>query len=39
MWSAARDPECSGGAQSFASPTCSSIASTPDQFMDTFGAY
>jgi hypothetical protein len=39
MWSAARDAECSGGAQSFASPTCSSIAQTPDEFMDTFGAY
>ena len=26
MWSAARDTECPGGAQSFAQPTCSSIA-------------
>jgi Cellulose binding domain len=39
MWSAARDTECPAGAQSFASPTCSSIAQTPDQFMDTLGAY
>jgi hypothetical protein len=35
MWSAARDTECAGGAQSFASPTCSSIVQTPDQFMET----
>ena len=35
MWSAARDTECPGGAQSFASPTCSSIVQTPDQFMQT----
>jgi hypothetical protein len=39
MWSAARDIQCSGGAQSFASPTCSSIVQTPDEFMDTLGAY
>jgi hypothetical protein len=39
MWSAARDTECPGGAQSFAQPTCSSIAATPDQFMETLGAY
>jgi hypothetical protein len=39
MWSAARDTECPGGAQSFASPTCSSIVTTPDQFTDTLGAY
>ena len=39
MWSAARDTECPGGAQSFASATCSSIVQTPDEFMDTFGAY
>jgi hypothetical protein len=39
MWSAARDTECSGGAADFASPTCSSIAQTPDEFTDTFGAY
>ncbi len=39
MWSAGRDTECSGGAQSFAQPTCSSIVHTPDQFMDTLGAY
>ncbi len=39
MWSAARDTECPGGAQSFAQPTCSSIVQTTDQFMDTLGAY
>ena len=39
MWSAARDTECPGGAQASAQATCSSIAATPDQFMDTLGAY
>ncbi len=39
MWSAARDTECPGGAQGFAQPTCSSLVQTPDQFMDTLGAY
>jgi hypothetical protein len=39
MWSAARDTECPGGAQSFAQPTCSGIAAAPDQFMETLGAY
>jgi Cellulose binding domain/Glycosyl hydrolases family 18 len=39
MWSGARDTECPGGAQDFAQPTCSSIVQTPDEFMDTFGAY
>ena len=39
MWSAGRDTECPGGAQSFAQSTCSSIVQAPDQFMDTLGAY
>ena len=39
MWSAARDTPCGGGTQGFASPTCSSIASTPGEFMRTLGAY
>jgi Cellulose binding domain len=39
MWSAGRDQECAGGAESFAEPTCSSIAQTPDAFMDALGAY
>jgi Cellulose binding domain/Glycosyl hydrolases family 18 len=39
MWSAGRDNECSGGAQPAASATCSSIVQTPDEFMDTLGAY
>ena len=34
-----RGAECPGGAQSFAQPTCSSMAATPDQFMETLGAY
>lgn len=39
MWSAARDTQCPGGAQGFASPTCSSITQAPDAFMKTLGAY
>ena len=39
MWSAARDTECPGGAESFAQPTCSSIAQAPHQFMSALGAY
>jgi len=39
MWSAGRDQECAGGAESFAEPTCSSVVQTPDAFMDAFGAY
>jgi hypothetical protein len=39
MWSAARDTECAGGAQTFTSSTCSIIVQTPHQFMDTLGAY
>jgi hypothetical protein len=31
--------ECPGGAQGFAQPACSSVVQTPDQFMDTLGAY
>jgi hypothetical protein len=31
--------DCPGGAKSYAQPTCSSIVQTPDQFMDTLGAY
>jgi hypothetical protein len=39
MWSGARDAQCPGGAQSFASPTCSSIIQSPDAFADALGAY
>jgi hypothetical protein len=39
MWSAGRDTECPGGAQSFAQPACSSIVQALDQFTDTLGAY
>jgi hypothetical protein len=35
----ARDTECPGGAQSFASPTCSSIAAAPGAFAAALGAY
>jgi hypothetical protein len=39
MWSAARDSQCSGGAQSYASPTCSSIVQSPFAFSEAFKAY
>jgi hypothetical protein len=39
MWSAGRDNECSGGAQSYASPTCSSIVQSPFAFSEAFNAY
>lgn len=39
MWSARRDAECPGGAQSFAQPTCSSIVQSPDAFMDALGRH
>jgi hypothetical protein len=39
MWSAGRDQECTGGAASFAEPTCSSVGQRPDAFMNAFGAY
>jgi hypothetical protein len=39
MWSGARDAQCSGGAQSFASPTCSSVIQSPHAFADALGAY
>jgi hypothetical protein len=39
MWSGARDAECSGGAQSFASPVCSSIVQAPNAFADALSAY
>jgi hypothetical protein len=39
MWSAGRDQQCPGGAAGFAEPTCSSVAQTPDAFMDALGAY
>jgi hypothetical protein len=38
MWSAARDVECSGGAQATASATCSSIVQSPYAFMAAFNA-
>jgi Cellulose binding domain len=39
MWSAGRDQECSGGVDTTASPTCSGIVQTPQEFMETLGKY
>jgi len=39
MWSAARDQECSGGAQTYASPSCSSLVQSPYDFAKALGAY
>jgi Cellulose binding domain len=38
MWSAARDTQCPGGAQSYASPTCSGLVQAPHAFMGALGA-
>jgi hypothetical protein len=39
FWSAARDVQCSGGAQGFASPTCSSITQAPNAFAKAFAGF
>jgi hypothetical protein len=39
MWSAGRDHQCPGGAQSSMTPTCSSIIEAPNAFMDEFASY
>ena len=39
MWSAARDTQCPGGAQSYASPTCSSITQAPGAFAAALGTF
>jgi hypothetical protein len=39
FWSAARDVQCAGGAQSFASPTCSSITQAPNAFAKAFAGF
>ena len=39
FWSAARDQQCAGGAESFASPTCSSIVQSPNAFAKIFAGY
>lgn len=39
FWSAARDTQCSGGAQTWASPTCSSITQAPNAFAKIFAGY
>ncbi|MBY8886469.1 cellulose binding domain-containing protein [Streptomyces sp. PTM05] len=39
MWSATRDKQCDGGAQSYASPTCSSITQAPNAFAKAFSTY
>jgi len=39
MWSAGRDTECPGGADTAAQPTCSGIVQTPQEFMETLGQF
>lgn len=39
FWSAGRDQQCAGGAQGFASPTCSSIVQQPNAFAKIFAGY
>ncbi|MFF1838480.1 cellulose binding domain-containing protein [Streptomyces sp. NPDC058231] len=39
MWSASRDKQCAGGAQSYADATCSSIVQEPFAFTKALGAY
>jgi Cellulose binding domain/Glycosyl hydrolases family 18 len=39
MWSATRDSECSGGAQGFASATCSSVVQSAGAFGKALSAY
>jgi hypothetical protein len=39
FWSATRDAQCPGGAQGFASPTCSSITQAPNAFAKAFAGY
>jgi hypothetical protein len=39
FWSATRDSQCSGGAQAFASPTCSSISQGAGAFGQAMSAY
>jgi cell division septation protein DedD len=39
MWSATRDRQCAGGAQSWADPGCSSIAQSAGAFSKVFAAY
>jgi hypothetical protein len=39
MWSATRDGQCSGGAQTFASATCSSVVQSAGAFGQGLGTY
>jgi hypothetical protein len=39
MWSAGRDQECPGGADSSAQPTCSGVVQSAGAFMKILGAY
>ena len=39
MWSATRDKQCAGGAQSWADASCSSIVQSPGAFSRAFAAY
>ncbi|MDI5961212.1 glycoside hydrolase family 18 protein [Streptantibioticus silvisoli] len=39
MWSATRDKQCAGGAESYADATCSSITQSANAFAKAFAAY
>jgi hypothetical protein len=39
LWSATRDQECSGGAKTYAGPTCSSVVQANWAFSHAFVAY
>jgi hypothetical protein len=39
FWSAARDQQCAGGAQSWASPTCSGVTQQANAFAKIFAGY
>ena len=39
FWSATRDKQCDGGAQTWASPTCSSITQSANAFAQVFNGY
>jgi hypothetical protein len=39
MWSATRDSQCSGGAQTYASATCSSVVQSAGAFGQGLGQY
>jgi hypothetical protein len=39
MWSATRDSQCSGGAETYSADNCSSVVQQPFQFSTTLGAF